>query len=516
MLIKQKLRASTALVAIGLATLFFVYQIQLDKIAQFNQQQNTINQLNSQIMSLRLLEKNFLAGGLKVDATAFTKKVANIEPVLAELTAFYQAQDAQVLPIQAVAEAVNAYSQSLSSLFNDQPVTNVKPASLNLIAVAVGKLDQELKALKLDLDQVIVSCKQQIKLLAFLVFVFLSVLMLIANLLISRSILKPINNINDVVLDITNTNNLTARIEVGESDEISLLSLQINKMLENFQQIILDVNVITSALTNSAENLTTQASSNRKGMQNQLQKADQVAEATLQMGDTIGDITKNTESASVLAKNATDHAIEGCERVSETTQKIAVLTKKLNDSKDSAQVLVQESKAIESVLDVIKGIADQTNLLALNASIEAARAGEHGRGFAVVADEVRHLAMRTQQSTQEITSIISTLQDRTNEIVILIEECHLQGEASTQQINKAGEVLLLISEDIQVITSMSTDIATAIGQQNQMTIEVKDNVVDIRDISELTASNAGKNVQVSSNILDFANQMNLSVAKFIS
>ena len=85
MLIKQKLRASTALVAIGLATLFFVYQIQLDKIAQFNQQQHTINQLNSQIMSLRLLEKNFLASGLKVDATAFTKKVASIDPIIGRI-----------------------------------------------------------------------------------------------------------------------------------------------------------------------------------------------------------------------------------------------------------------------------------------------------------------------------------------------------------------------------------------------------------------------------------------------
>ncbi len=92
-------------------------------------------------------------------------------------------------------------------------------------------------------------------------------------------------------------------------------------------------------------------------------------------------------------------------------QGLDALLRRTRDTALAVEQLHGRTGQIDSIVQLIKGVAEQTNLLALNAAIEAARAGEQGRGFAVVADEVRGLASRTASATNDISNLVKSVQD---------------------------------------------------------------------------------------------------------
>lgn len=134
--------------------------------------------------------------------------------------------------------------------------------------------------------------------------------------------------------------------------------------------------------------------------------------------------------------------------------------------------LKEQSDKIGVVLDVIKAVAQQTNLLALNAAIEPARAGEAGReGFAVVADEVRSLALRTQQSTEEIEKLVAGVQSGTHAVSSGMESSLLLSENCMEFTRRAGTSLENITRTVLTIQLMNQQIAAVAEQQSSRAAE---------------------------------------------
>ncbi|WP_410017338.1 methyl-accepting chemotaxis protein [Pseudomonas sp. 14P_8.1_Bac3] len=249
-------------------------------------------------------------------------------------------------------------------------------------------------------------------------------------------------------------------------------------------------------------------------MQQQLREVEQVATAAHEMSATAQDVARNASMAATAARNG-DVAARSCKGTIETAaQSIQSLANHMNGAMAGVRQLADSSEQIGSVLDVIRNIARQTNLLALNAAIEAARAGETGRGFAVVADEVRHLAQRTQDSVSEIQAVIESLQSGTRDVVSAMQSQHRQADDSAAQALEAVDALANVSQNIDIMTDMNLQIASAAEEQSAVTEEVNRNVSAIRDVTGALVAQADQSARISQALNDLANQQQRLMSNF--
>ena len=246
----------------------------------------------------------------------------------------------------------------------------------------------------------------------------------------------------------------------------------------------------------------------------QKSEVETVASAVTEMGAVAHEIAMNAETTSSRVDTVSQNANAGQDQIVTTVEQMTLLSNQLLDSADQVNLLREKSNAINAVMEVIRGIAEQTNLLALNAAIEAARAGEQGRGFAVVADEVRSLAVKTQDSTQEITQIVTDLQTSTANIVESIELCKSQGLQTAEQTDLAGKAFAEIINDIQEVSEMTSTIAVAVEEQSTVAQEINQNIVQISDYADDLANSATDNAQASNQVSHQASELDNAIRWF--
>lgn len=268
--------------------------------------------------------------------------------------------------------------------------------------------------------------------------------------------------------------------------------------IAEFQQLMLQARLrtvlgritdSTNALMHIAETQHEAVKMTESGFEQQQQQLISIASATTQLSATVQDIADRTQQTHLQVNDT--HAI--CETakvtMTQTANTVKKLAKEVQGAASTADGLAVEAERIGNVMTEIQGIADQTNLLALNAAIEAARAGEHGRGFAVVADEVRALSSRTHNATEQIKLSITEIQQTLlnwGKVMLITRQqadhCVDETVISQQQLND-------ISQMVNNIADLSSQIATASTQQGVVAQEVQQNVQQISTIGESNLAN---------------------------
>ena len=252
-------------------------------------------------------------------------------------------------------EALDTYQEQVQAFRQinrdqrDVQLKKQKPAAEALMAsantVSMGVYD--------FIDQVNEKADAQVSMATILINVIAVTAVIcgiLAAVLITRSITKPIN-----------------RIIAG--------------LTEGAEQVASASGQVSAASQSLAEGSTEQAA----GLQETSSSLEEMSSMTKQNAS-------NAQQANALASEASKAAQTGNESMTRMNSAISEIQKSSDET--------------SKIVKVIDEIAFQTNLLALNAAVEAARAGEAGKGFAVVAEEVRNLAMRSAEAAKNTSSMI--------------------------------------------------------------------------------------------------------------
>lgn len=342
------------------------------------------------------------------------------------------------------------------------------------------------------------------------------IVLLVVLYLFSGLYLSIMNNL-DLVAKATQEmadGNLTTRLNLNGKDEMQAIATDFNAMSEKFEALVQQIVSATSQLAAASEEVSVISQESSNNLNNQRSETEQVATAMNEMSATVQEVARSAGDAAGAATNADNEAKAGNSIVQSASHSIDELASEVENAATVIHQLALDSDQIGSVLDVIKGIAEQTNLLALNAAIEAARAGEQGRGFAVVADEVRTLAGRTQESTQEIESMIDKLQNGAKNAVTAMEAGKEKASVGVEQTKQAGEALAAITRAVTTISEMNTQIASAAEEQSVTTEEMNKNIININQLADETANSAAQSTTASDELSKLATDLQSLVSQF--
>ncbi|MFT3759700.1 methyl-accepting chemotaxis protein [Thauera sp.] len=307
---------------------------------------------------------------------------------------------------------------------------------------------------------------------------------------------------------------LDTRIELPGQDELSEIARSFNHFADKVHGAMRQLADNSRQLSGVAREVAERARLTQHNCASQSERTVQVADAINGLGATVDEIARNAENAATLAREATRHASDGGDVVTQAHRQIDALNGELERAGQVIEALAEQANAISTILDTIRSISNQTNLLALNAAIEAARAGEQGRGFAVVADEVRTLASRSGTSTEEIQQMIDRLQAESRSAVEAMAKGRQQSTLVVEYAGKASAALLQINGHINQISDQNIQVATATEEQSSVVGEINRNVEDINQLTVGTTRIADQLNEASSKLQALSTQLDDLVGRF--
>ena len=293
-----------------------------------------------------------------------------------------------------------------------------------------------------------------------------------------RRKLKPLSDLV-IQAEAMGAGDLSVRMSVASHDEIGQLARSFNLMGDALGNTVTHIRDAAQQVSGRAQALSGLSSGAYEGMEQQSGEITSMAGAVEEFSATSLNIADNMGNTERMARENAEQTRIGRTSMNEASSSLQQIAQALSSTATVINTLGQRSQEIGGIVGVITSIAEQTNLLALNAAIEAARAGEQGRGFAVVADEVRSLASRTRQATDEISTMIGSIQQETSNAIQTMEQGNRLMEEGLARNVKVADALAHIDEQSRSAGHQFAAISTATQEQSSTATLLSSNLQSI-------------------------------------
>ncbi len=354
----------------------------------------------------------------------------------------------------------------------------------------------------------------------------------------------PLKRMLHVLERVREDHDLTLRVllNFSRNDELGRVSSGINNMLERLLEIVQKIQGTAGNLAQSSEEMSKAAEMFALNAQNQSAVSEEITATVEQISSGMDIITSNAESqyestATLMQKieelssiiNQTASAMDTIHSNASTISTDAKSGENsLREMNTSMNKILQSSKDMTNIVNIINAISDKINLLALNAAIEAARAGEAGRGFAVVSDEISKLAEQTAMSIKEIESLI-VLNDKEiqggisivgSSIGIIGRVIEGVGDVAdsiqnmSEKITNQTETSRVVNSEAANVKKLADQIKSSITDMKNAMTEIKMSVSSMNDATQSNATGSEQIAANSENISKIADELQLETGLF--
>ena len=342
----------------------------------------------------------------------------------------------------------------------------------------------------------------------------LQVLLFIMVGSIIERVTKPAKDLQQVMLKMQSSGDLTQRVPVHNQDEIGQTGVAFNALAGTFQTIVGQMHGYAEQVVRSAHALSTSTGDIASSSAQQNDAATNTASAVEQMSVSLISVAENAHQVTALSTDSMLRAKKGQASLGEMVGEIAHVESAVKQMAESVNAFVKSSQSITSMTQQVRDIAEQTNLLALNAAIEAARAGEQGRGFAVVADEVRKLAEKSAQSASEIDVVTKALGDQSTQVERSVQSGLQSLQTSQAHIQSVATVLAQANESVNGVNAGVDNTTASVNEQKEASQEIARNVEKIAGMAEDNNAAVHRTVESVQEMERLAAALKSSVGRF--